>query len=86
MGADTYTVSEILLKATKKFFFIPINKNNVYYKMENGEYGFFCKNVKEVEFVNANVKMEITEKGIYIGPCLGADIDVTIQGNKLYVR
>ena len=83
---DTYTVSEILLKPRKKFFFIPTSKNNVYYKMENGEYGFFCKNVTQIEFINANVKMEITEKGTYIGPCLGVDIDVTIQGNKLYVR
>ena len=46
----------------------------------------FCKNVRQIEFVNANVKMEITDKGTYIGPRLGVDIHVTIQGNKLYVR
>lgn len=82
---DTYTVSELLLKP-RKVFFIPTNTNDVYYKMDNGEYGFFCKNVRQIEFINANVKMEITDKGTYIGPCLGVDIHVTIQGNKLYVR
>lgn len=82
---DTYTVEELLLKP-RQFFFVPTGKNNVYYKMQNGEYGFFCKNVTQIEFVNANIKMEITKDGMYIGPCLGVSIDVTIQGNKLYVR
>ena len=84
-GRDTYNVMELLLKP-RNFFFIPTGKTDVYYKMENGEYGFFCKNVIQIEFVNANVKMDITKEGTYIGPCLGPEIVVTIKGNKLYVR
>ena len=82
---DTYTVEELLLKPRPKFF-IPTGKSDVYYKMDNGEYGFFCGKVTEIELINANITMSITKEGIYIGPCLGINIDVTIEGNKLYVR
>lgn len=81
---DTYTVSELLLKP-RTIFFIPNGKTDAYYKMSNGEYGYFCGKVKEIE-VNANVKMDIKKEGIYIGPCHAPEIAVTIQGNKLYVR
>ena len=81
---DTYTVPELLF-ITRKFLFFPTNKTDAYYKMSNGEWGYFCGKVKEVE-IEGHVIVKKTEEGTYLGPCNNVDIDVTIKGNNLYVR